>query len=76
MNKEEALVMITNEYLKASLKFPKFNSPHEGIAVIKEEYDELWDEIKKKKSRRDTTKMRNEAKQVAAMAMRFMVDLT
>jgi hypothetical protein len=46
-------------------------SPHEGYAVILEELDELWDEIKNNKN--DTTAAQyREAMQVGAMAIRFM----
>lgn len=47
---------------------------HEGYAVILEELDELWDECKAKVP--DVDRMRAEAIQVAAMAIRFAVDLT
>lgn len=57
----------------ACAEFPVFNSAHEGYAVIKEELDELWDEIKDKNSTK--TLQYHEAKQVAAMAIRFMLDL-
>lgn len=53
----------------------KFNSAHEGYAVILEELDELWDEVKKNGQKRDIQKMRDEAIQVAAMAMRFVIDV-
>jgi NTP pyrophosphatase (non-canonical NTP hydrolase) len=53
----------------------KFNSAHEGYAVILEELDELWDEVKKNGQTRDMQKMRDEAIQVAAMAMRFVIDV-
>lgn len=52
--------------------YPKFNSTHEGYAILQEEVDELWDEIKQKKS--DILKLRNEAIQVGAMAIRFIQD--
>lgn len=51
------------------------NSAHEGYAVLLEEVDELWDEIKKNKRERDPAKMRAEAVQVAAMAIRFIQDV-
>ena len=46
MRKEIALAFIANEYNDASSKFPKFNSAHEGWAVLKEEMDELWESEK------------------------------
>jgi hypothetical protein len=52
---------------------PEFTSKHHGYAVLLEELEELWDEIKKKKSSKPA--MRDEAVQVAAMAMRFIHDL-
>jgi archaellum component FlaC len=69
---KEILEMITEEYERASKKFPRFNSAHEGYAVLKEEIDELWDEIKKDQR---PFEMREEAVQVAAMAIRFIIDV-
>ncbi len=68
----EILEEINEEYERASKKFPRFNSAHEGYAVIKEEVDELWDEIKKDQS---PFEMREEAVQIAAMALRFIIDI-
>ena len=64
---------IQTEYIKAVSKHGSFNSAHEGFAVLNEEIDELWDEVKK----RDKSKanMRKEAVQVAAMAVRFIHDV-
>lgn len=59
------------EYYSASNKFGKFSSPHEGYAIILEELDELWEEIKGEQS---FTRMSEEAIQVASMALRFLVD--
>jgi hypothetical protein len=59
----------------ATSKFPAFNSAHEGFGVLKEEVDELWDEVKKKQGARDIERMRKEAIQVAAMALRFVADV-
>lgn len=66
---------VVREYVAASQTFPPFNSAHEGYAVLKEEVDELWDEIKKNPRRRSKRDMYLEAKQVAAMAIRFMLDV-
>ena len=52
------------------------SSFHEGYAVILEELEELWDEVKLKPHMRSKEKLRVEAMQIAAMAIRFMVDLT
>ncbi len=54
--------------------YKAFHSAHEGFAVLKEEVDELWDEVKKREF--DRTKMRAEAVQIAAMAIRFAVEVT
>lgn len=66
---------IRSELEFAFSKFPRFASGHEGYAILKEEVDELWDEVKKNPKTRNKEKMYNEAKQVAAMAIRFMVDV-
>ena len=63
---------ILQEYLRASKTFKPMASPHEGYAIIKEELDELWDEVKINSDPLDN--MRNEAIQVAAMGMRFVID--
>lgn len=51
------------------------NSAHEGYAVLAEEVDELWDHVKVKQGKRDIPEMTYEAVQVAAMALRFIVDV-
>ena len=66
---------ILDEYLFATNKYSAFNSANEGYAVIKEEVDELWDIIKKKQSERNYNNLRKEAIQIAAMAIRFIVDI-
>jgi hypothetical protein len=58
----------------ASTKHHCFASRHEGYAVLLEEVDELWDEVKKRNP--DPFAMRKEAAHVAAMAIRFMADCT
>lgn len=69
------LQAIFKEYLRASEKFGPFASPHEGASIIREEYEELWEEIKKKPTDRSLVQMREECIQVGAMALRFLVDL-
>lgn len=48
-------------------------SAHEGYAVLLEELDELWAEVKKREP--DKARLRAEAIQVAAMALRFVMDV-
>lgn len=63
------------EMREACKKWPKFNSAHEGYAVLKEEVDELWAHVKINQKKRDISAMRREATQVAAMALRFCIDI-
>jgi NTP pyrophosphatase (non-canonical NTP hydrolase) len=71
---DDILTDIRLEFSRATTKHGKFNSAHEGYAVLLEEVDELWEEVKKQYEKRDSTKLREEAVQVAAMAIRFIVD--
>ena len=61
------------ELLKSYEDHSSFHGSHEGYAVILEELDELWDEVKKRN--RDFKRMRKEAVQVAAMAVKFINDI-
>jgi hypothetical protein len=67
----DALTAVGLELRSAMRKFPTFASAHEGKAVIEEELDEMWDAIKAN----DVGHAREEAVQVAAMAVRFLVDI-
>lgn len=73
---ELTLQEIVDELEFASSKFPPMNSPHEGLAIIQEEIFELQIEVYKQHDVRTKMMMRHEAMQVAAMAIRFMLDLT
>ena len=64
-----------DELHAALAKYGPMLSAHEGWAVIFEEVDELWDEVKLKPSQVSKERMRKEAIQVAAMAMRFVLDV-
>lgn len=50
-----------------------FNSAHEGYAVILEELDELWEHVRGNTARGEDA--RQEAVQVAAMAVRFAAEI-
>jgi len=63
------------EARRAAELFKPFNSAHEGYAVLLEEVDELWEEVRKNLKTRSKKRMREEAIQVAAMGIRFAVDV-
>ena len=68
------MIEINRELASIPEKYQKhFNSTHEGFAVLKEEVDELWDEVK---SNAPKDRLREEAIQVAAMVIRFIQELT
>lgn len=67
---------VYQEFMRARKLHKQFNSPHEGYAVILEELEELWAEVKKRQEHRSAEVMRKEAVQVAAMAVRFIYDLS
>jgi hypothetical protein len=77
LNPEARIFWVTElahtELYNALQRFPIFNSPHEGYAVILEEIDELWEHVKANDG--ETQKAMDEAVQVAAMALRFVYDL-
>lgn len=76
MELDHAIAVIVEEMWKATKQYGPLNSCHEGFAVIKEEVDELWEEIKYNPNKpRDMDKVKAEAIQVGAMAIRFLVDL-
>ena len=68
-----AMSLIRDELEGATRKFGNFASAHEGYAVIKEELDELWEEVRRKN--KNTFSMTTESIQVAAMGARFLVDV-
>lgn len=74
MKKADAVEAIMAEYLEASRRYSAFHSAHEGFAVLLEELDELKAEVWKKDADRDMRRMRKEAIQVGAMALRFILD--
>ena len=64
---------IKSEVDKAVAKHAPMNSPHEGSSAIREEFEELWEHVKSDTGR--TPEARKEAVQVAAMAVRYILDL-
>lgn len=75
-NEKKAVAAVVAELRRARSLFPAMHSAHEGAAVIREEYDELWEEVCRGGDQvRRTEKMRKEAIQLAAMALRFVLDV-
>lgn len=65
-----AVALVVDELKHALTAFPPFRSGHEGFAIILEELDEMWHEVK-----HGTPQLaRDEAIQVAAMALRYLID--
>jgi len=65
------------EMLKATEKFPSITTEHEGYAIILEEMEEMWENIKLNQYKHEDRKkmIRKEAIQVGAMVLRLIYDL-
>lgn len=72
---QEAIQKVIDEYVRAVKTFGAFKSAHEGYGVLLEEVDELWDEVKAKQGKRRQKNLEKEATQVAAMGLRFLIDV-
>lgn len=76
MYTDVALAEVGEELMRAKSLYPEFFvNQHEAYAVILEEVDELWAEIKKNHLNYDLPAQRKEAIQAAAMLVRFIVEL-
>ena len=77
ISKKEAAIYrtVARELDRAVRSEKPYNSVHEGWAVILEEVDKLWEEVRRKRHKRNKAKMRHEAAQIAACAIRFINDL-
>lgn len=73
MQQDAAIQLVIDELTTAMQNHGPMSSPHEGYAIIKEELDELWDDIK---NNQPPEVLQAEAKQLAAMAVRFLIELT
>jgi hypothetical protein len=78
MKKERALELVESELTWIMNDRAPIYSPKEGYAVMLAEFDDLWDEIKDLRSKSmaiQSAHLRHEAVHVAAMAVRFLVDI-
>jgi len=71
-NLDAALAQIRAEVIRARALHPVFASPHEAFAILQEEVDELWADVKANKLAFAIV----ESIQVAAMAARFIAEFT
>jgi hypothetical protein len=71
---EDMMSAIVDEYTIATEKFGKFVSPHEGLAIIEEEFLEFREAVFWP-HKEHTGEARQEAIQLAAMALRFLMDI-
>ena len=71
----DSIQRVEDELFSAMRKHGPMKSGHEAYAVILEELEEYWDQVKCKTSERDTEAMYAELVQIAAMAARAAVDL-
>lgn len=73
---EASLNEVMNEVERAKELFPgNFHNQHEAIAVIREEYIELEQEIFKNQKVYDLLAQKKEAIQLAAMCMRLVCEI-
>jgi len=71
---EDVISNVVDEYVSATAKFGKFKSPHEGLAIIEEEFLELREAVFWP-HKEHTGDAREEALQLAAMVLRFLMDV-
>jgi uncharacterized protein YydD (DUF2326 family) len=69
------LVEVGDELRRARAEHDNYNSLHEAYAVIKEELDEFWEEVRKKTAQRSAEQCRTELVQIACTAVRAVNDL-
>ena len=72
---DKILKDIETEYKRANTLYPAFHSNHEAYAVILEELDEVWSEVKQSKDIKGNKKIRAELIQVAAICVKYIKNL-
>ncbi len=76
MTIDEILREVATELVRARQQQAPMHSAHEGWAVIYEEVEELWHEVKsRERTAQAIEAMRKEAIQVAAMAVAFVLEV-
>ncbi len=75
MNFDAAMNLVLEEHSRAVSANKTFASSWEGYAVLEEEFEELKAEVFRKPESRDMGRVRKELVQVAAMGVRYVVDV-
>jgi len=77
MNATEHIVLEVHQELERAMQLHgPLRSAHESYAVILEELEEFWEEVRKKRDERDPKAMRTELIHTAAMCCRAIHDLS
>ena len=71
----DVLSDVREEVIRAEELHKPINSLHEGYAVIAEELDEFWDQVRLKARDRDPVAVRTELIQTAAMCVRTITNV-
>ena len=66
------LYEVKNELFRALRLYTRSNSLHGAHSILREEFEELWDEVKKKAPNK--ARVTEEAVQTAAMAVRLILE--
>lgn len=66
---------VKKELKRATRIHGEFNSIHEAYAVILEELEEFWDEVRKRKEQRSRNAIREELIQIAAASCKAILSL-
>lgn len=72
---DQYLAQVKTELVRALRKYPAHPSLEHSLAVLREEYLELEQEVFRQHGARSSDALRTEATQVAAMATRLMLEL-
>jgi hypothetical protein len=75
MEMNSVMAAVDAEVRRAMEKFPPMHSAHEGYAVILEELDELKEWVWQGRGSDPMGGAESEAIQIAAMAIRYLVDV-
>lgn len=73
MTETQAKNLVLNELNSILVNKPRFHSWHEAFAIMQEEVEETWDEIKRDNCDYSITE---ELKQVAAVALKALIQCT